>query len=439
LCYNSSTSLATLKIDILKHHQRRDGTYNVKILLTHQRKKTHIATAIYVSKEQITKKFDLKDPSLKDELNLKIKKYREIINGMDLIDNYTVKELSLFIQQKSARGVSGVDFIAFSKGHIEKLVAAGRNKTAARMLTAINAVCDFFGKRNVTAQEINYRFLISFEAYLRAGRIVKRKDQFGIERDKKLKPLSGTGLNAYFIALRTLFNAARTAYNNEDKGDILITHYPFQKYQIKKAAPAKKRNLGLETVRAIRDFQDTGSGKPRAASSFNRVTLGRDVFMLIFYLLGINTADLYAVTGIQNGRLTYNRKKTKGTSHNQSLISIKIPDEALPLLEKYKDPTSKRLFNFYMHYKTHDYFSIAVAKGLKVVSKGLKLEKNVTGYYARHSFATIARNDCRCSKDDIALAMNHSDGGHKVTDLYLAVSWDIVDEVQEKVLAELRK
>lgn len=430
--------MATLKIDILKHHQRRDGTYNVKILLTHQRKKTHIATSIYVSKEQITKKFDLKDPFLKDELNLKIKKYREIINGMENIDLYTAKELAAYIDGKAKRGNSGIDFIAFGRAHVEKLRKKGQNGNAANFQTAINTLVDFFGREKVLIQEINYKFLTAFEAYLKADRQLVRKDQLGKERKTMEKGLSGHGLNNYFINIRTLFNAARNQYNDEDKGEIVIGHYPFKKYRIKKAVTVKKRNLELRTVRAIRDFSDFGCGKPRAGTDFNRVDLGRDVFMIMFYLLGINTADLFIVLGIENGRLTYNRKKTKDNTYDQSLISIKISDEALPLIEKYKDPTGKRLFNFYHHYKNKEYFRTAAGKGLKVISEALKFDKNVTPVYARYSFATIARNDCRCSKDDIAMAMNHSDGGHKVTDLYLAVSWDIVDEVQRKVLAELR-
>lgn len=431
--------MATLKIDILKHHQRRDGTYNVKILLTHQRKKAHIATSIYVSKEQITKKFDLKDPFLKDELNLKIKKYREIINGMENTDLYTAKELATYIEGKAKRGNAGIDFIAFSRAHVEELRRKGKTSTASSLTTTLNGIIDYFGREKVAIQEINYKFLTDFEAYLKTERKISRKDQLGKERKTVEKGLAGHGLNSYFVNIRRLFNAARDQYNDEDKGEILIGHYPFKKYRIKKAVTANKRNLELKAVRAIRDFPDSGNEKPRQKSDFNRVTLGRDIFMLVFYLLGINTGDLYLVTGIKNGRLTYNRKKTKDNTHNQSLISIKIPDEALPLIEKYKDPTGKRLFVFHSHYKNKNYFSTAVGKGLKVVSEALNLETNVTGYYARYSFATIARNDCRCSKDDIAMAMNHSDGGHKVTDLYLAVSWDIVDEVQEKVLAALRK
>ena len=61
----------------------------------------------------------------------------------------------------------------------------------------------------------------------------------------------------------------------------------------------------------------------------------------------------------------------------------------------------------------------------------------ITFYWVRHSFASIARNDCRFSKDDVALALNHVDNGHSVTDIYIAKDWSIVDEVQAAVIATL--
>ena len=42
-------------------------------------------------------------------------------------------------------------------------------------------------------------------------------------------------------------------------------------------------------------------------------------------------------------------------------------------------------------------------------------------------------------KDDIAEALNHVDGEHKVTDIYIEKDWSIVDKVQSAVIAYIRK
>lgn len=64
---------------------------------------------------------------------------------------------------------------------------------------------------------------------------------------------------------------------------------------------------------------------------------------------------------------------------------------------------------------------------------------NITLYWARHTFANTARNVCRMSKDDVALALNHIDEGHRTTDIYISKDWKIVDDVQENVVRELTK
>jgi len=65
--------------------------------------------------------------------------------------------------------------------------------------------------------------------------------------------------------------------------------------------------------------------------------------------------------------------------------------------------------------------------------------KDLTLYWARHTFASTARNRCRLNKDDVSLALNHVDEGNRVTDIYIEKDWKIVDDVQKKVMRILRK
>jgi len=53
--------------------------------------------------------------------------------------------------------------------------------------------------------------------------------------------------------------------------------------------------------------------------------------------------------------------------------------------------------------------------------KGLRELTNLpelTLYWARHTFGTLARNECRMSVDDISEALNYIDNGHATTDIY---------------------
>lgn len=55
-------------------------------------------------------------------------------------------------------------------------------------------------------------------------------------------------------------------------------------------------------------------------------------------------------------------------------------------------------------------------------------------YAARHSWATIARNDADIDKYTVHTALNHVDEEMKTTDIYIKKSWDPIDRANRKVL-----
>lgn len=147
----------------------------------------------------------------------------------------------------------------------------------------------------------------------------------------------------------------------------------------------------------------------------------------------MNAVDFYYLAGkdVRNGRIDYNRVKTHGLRKDNAFISIKVIEEARPLLEKYLEKLSLR-------YSTYGILDTALSQGMKQ----LRILTGIPGatiYWARHTFATVARNTCRISKDDVALALNHVDDEHRTTDIYIEKDWSIVDEVQTKVIGLLRR
>jgi integrase len=243
----------------------------------------------------------------------------------------------------------------------------------------------------------------------------------------KHKGLSDISVIDYMRNIRLLFNAAMDEYNDEDKDEMKIIHYPFRKYKLKKLPDNNKRNLTIEQIRQIRDVADEKLIHERAI-------FARDIFMLSFYLVGANLVDLYESKRYQAGRIDYNRKKTKGRRHDKAFISIKVEPEALPLLEKYADKSGLHVFDFRSRYTTSHIFSSNVNKGLKIVAKACGITEPLSTYYARHSWATIARNKCNVSKDDIDLALNHVDQGLKMADAYIKKDWSRVDQANRAVL-----
>jgi integrase len=412
-------SMATVCVKILKHHLKADGTFNIKIRITHNRVKRYIETEHFVTIKQLTKKLTLKDPILEQTLNTLLVNYRmEISNLGEKLQFMTADQ----IRDHLARKDEVINFIAFCDEHIRWLRKQNRNGTASNQVTVRNSLVDFFKRGNISVMEITSSMLNGYERYLTSERELTRVNQLQKEVTTVKKGLSPSGLYNHMRDLRTLFNAAREHYNDDEIGIIKIPHYPFKKYKI--GTPPKTASRSLKNI-------DVRKLLTATTQTNSRAELAKELFTLSFMLCGINATDLYQCTkaNIRNCRLEYNRSKTKKRRKDSAFISIKIPKEAESLLNKY-------IGHLHERYCNPNGLDTALSKGMKQLCTIAGLS-NVTFYWARHSFASIARNECRLSKDDIALALNHVDNGHRVTDIYISKDWTIVDEVQAAVIATL--
>lgn len=455
--------MPTYKICVFKHQQRKDGTYPVSISLYWQGLFGYISTEYHVTSQQIRKinsvragkkvsSLELKDSFIISELNNRINtcKKNEVEKIGIRIYEYSAKELARYHEKELKQGTDpSIDFTDFSHKHCEKLISKDKKKTASGLLTAVNAMIDFCnGRKNIPITEINAKFLEKYCDYLKTERSITRINQFGKPVTTIRQPVSDIGVFDYLTAIRTLFNAAKKEYNDEDRGEIRIRHYPFKKFFPDKPKEPEKRVIGLEALRLLRDIKDETLTDKRAI-------LARDVFMISFYLAGMNLADIYHLQGrdYKKGRFTYCRQKTRDRRQDNALISIKVFPELLPSVEKYEDKTGPFVFSFADAYGNHETFQQNVNKGLKKVAEkvneGVKLQAKKEGtkpdenmllpedlstYYARFTFATIARNKCGISRDDIDLALNHVDQGLKMADRYIDKDWSLIDEVIRKVI-----
>ncbi len=413
--------MATVSAKVYEHHKKADGTYNVKICVHHKSERKFIDTNHFVVKKQLTKDYKIKDPFIADKVEQQLRDCRKIISELDdRLDYFTAEALRDYLRDQD----EDIDFLKFCNSHIENLKKAGRAGSAKNQSVVRNSLIDYFKRPSVSIKEINSNMLVTYERYLRSERTMTRHNQNGKPVIKTEKGLSDSGLYNHMRDLRTLFNAARELYNNEDLGIYRVKHYPFKKYKVGSPPLTKKRNNTLEQVLTIRDC---------VTEPDTRTELAKELYMLSFYLCGINAVDLYQITecDVRNGRLDYNRSKTRGKRKDNAFISIKIIDEAKPRLEKYLGKLSVR-------YSSSGYLNWSLSKGMEQLRKLTGIPE-LTLYWARHTFANTARNDCRMSKDDVALALNHVDEGNRTTDIYIAKDWKIVDDVQRKVIAELSK
>ncbi|MDN5288516.1 MAG: recombinase [Mucilaginibacter sp.] len=408
--------MATFGIRVFKHHEKKDGTFNVKIRITQERRSTYIDTSHFVTAKMLSKNYAVKDTFILKDLYGTLSDYREAVSRLGSKVNYMdADDIKSFLEKRSEK----IDFLAFCQQHIDLLVANDRSKTATGFRTVRYALIDFLGNKHLPAEEITPNLLMSFERFLRSPRQIKRINRFDKEVIIQSKGSTDAGVHNYMHDLRTLFNAARKYYNRPSLGIVPIQFSPFSEYQLPELTEIRKRNLTAEQLRGFIQFEPPESGRIRVAY---------DLFLLSFYMCGMNAVDFYNCGfEINDGGLEYERSKTKEKRKDRAFISIKVPEPAVPLIEKYKNHLTKM-------YSEIGNLNKALNNGLKVIGSTIGVP-DLSFYWGRHTFGNLARNKCRKSKDDVALALNHVDHGRRTTDIYLEKDWTIVDEVQEAVIA----
>ena len=423
--------MATVSWVVFKHHKKSDNTYNPKIRISHNRTSSYISTSIYTELVRFKRNSasgTITSEKIKEELDGLVREYRQIINEhQDVVNECeTSKDIVAMIERRKQR--KEIDFIEFARMFIEKTPNEG---TKTVKTTGINSLCHFLNHKNgnekLLIKDLTSRFLREYEAWLRQERyITVRQNKTAKQAYKTIKKsaLNDTGVHSYMGIIQSVFNAALLHFNDYEKGDIIITNDPFKVYTIPAVLEAKKRAVDVDIIRKIYNYSPVNKRK--------RTTMfTRDIYILSFLLAGMNAVDMLNCRMV-NGRIEYERQKTKDRRKDNAFISVYVHPLALPIINKYRDLSGKNLFDFYKRYSNVRNLTKGIHRGMRSLCEELGIDY-IQFYSARHSFATIARNECDISKDDISLCLNHS-SGKTVTDTYIKQDFLRIDKVINKVV-----
>lgn len=177
-------------------------------------------------------------------------------------------------------------------------------------------------------------------------------------------------------------------------GVIRESDYPFGrgKYQIKESS-GKKKALNKKQLKAIAEYSD-GS----MTTEFYR-----DLWLFIYFCNGLNVADLISLkfSDIQNGEISFIRKKTKDRTRNVKRIYAAITPEMYSIINKWGNDPKKSVYIFpflkpsdsaWEHEKKKINLTKLINKRMKMIGEKLNLGK-ITTYVARHTYATVLRNE----------------------------------------------
>ena len=408
--------MLTINTEVVRTKRQSNECFTIRLRFTLDRRMKRLSTSLFATPKDLTKDFKIKSSSpLKSKVERLIRDYQEKCSQLQIeLNNYTIEDIMDYLDGERQKQQT-IDFIKFSR----EWIASTTIKGAPNYTSALNALIRFIGKEELDVNLITLDFLENFKAFLNKEREARTKKL--VQQGKRVP--SNRSLSLYLVSIKKLFNEAKKKYNRKDKNLILIPNSPFEDFTIPKQEATRKRAISTDIIKKIwkLPYKDIKKGY-KATCRYN---LAKDCFILSFCLMGINSADLYNATEMKGNTITYYRTKTKDRRLDNAKMVVDIPKIVQPLIEKYRDNTGKRLFNFYQYYGDEKTFNKAINYGLKEIGSLLEVD-DLEYYAARHSWATIALNKVGIDKYIVHAALNHIDDSMKVTDIY--IERDFVNE-----------
>ena len=386
---------------------RKDGFWQVYIRVCVDRRLGYITTDKYVTNKGLSKTNEIIDPYVLQYCSSLIIEYNDRLNRKDT-SRWTVRQVVEYLRTADTE----LCFSEYARLHIDRMIDRGQERNARNYQLSLQHLERFCGTTRVMFDELT-------------SPTVNRWIQT-LELTKRAKEM-------YPVCMRQVFRAAVMEYNDYDNGLIRIKTNPWAKVKIPAADRTEKLAISPEMCREF-----FSAPLPESKMKSPLPEFGRDVAKMILCLAGINTIDLYDLRkeDYQDGRICYRRAKTRNVRRDEAYIEMRVEPILLPLFEKYKaDDNDPYLFNFHTRMTSSDSFNANVNTGLRKVCESMGMQKDewFSAYTFRHTWGTVAQNDCDATIDEVAFAMNHSNG-HAVTRGYIKLDFSPAWELNKKVI-----
>lgn len=395
--------MATLKA-IVKA-KMRNGMYNVYIRFTHNRQNSYMRTSWMVSDNGLSEdKKDVIDPFVIQQTSVLIDKYYKIINTVDTTE-WSASEVMNYVSDFG----KDISFSKYARKHIAKLINSGHERTSRNYKWGLKHMERFAETDNIMFSRLTSSFL-----------------------NRWIESLSETNRSKeqYPVCMREVYKAALRDFNDEELGVLKIKN-PWSNVKIPRSDVPEKRAIPASKLRA---FFNVLPDRSRFTNPLMEV--GQDVALISFCMCGLNSVDIFNAKKDQyvDGIFHYERQKTRFSRSDKGYFEVRVPEFLKPTFEKYlsRKANSPWLFNFHDRLSTSDSFCANVNRGIKQVWERIYPSYGPSLYAFRHSWATIAQNDCGASLNDVDFGLNHSI--NRMARVYLKIDYTPVWVLNEKVI-----
>lgn len=394
--------MSTVKT-VLRKTKLADGSYPIALRVSKDRKSKFFQTifrAFPNEWNQATGSFTSRNSNntQNNRLLLKFKdKALKILTDLEMEkSNFTLKDFENRFRIVSNPVQQNVFY--FWDEIIGEMISAGRTGNARANKDTFDSLHLFHKSTRLNFKEITPSFLYKYEVFLRS------------------RGGSDGGIGVRMRAIRALYNFAieRKIAKEED--------YPFKTYKVSKLKSKNlKKALKMEEILKIRDID---------LSKYPRFVDSRNYFIFSFYTRGMNFADMMKLEWkeIDQDKIYYTRSKTKGN------FRIKILPPVREILNYYKEFSIGTNYVFPIllknnltppqlenrKHKTLQRYN----KELKEIAEICEIDKPLSSYVARHSFANCLKQK-GVATDIISESMGHKN---------LAITQTYLKELDNSVL-----
>ena len=394
--------MTTFSIVIVPTKRLANGKHRIRIAVAHQAQTRYIATPFILDSISQLKKGRVVRHENAAQINLCLQRtinvYILILSSIKHANQLTCTQLIHSIQEEERKKYLTFDVIA--KEFLSTLQSESRIKSYKLYKTAISHFNRFLKKEHdIPLEQIRPSHIHQYQNFL------------------EKRELSSTTVRIYLTLIKVILNYAI-------KMDYI--HYKVHPFAACILPSSRIRNLDL-TVDELKSLRDVSLKE-------QNLLIVRDLFMLTYYLGGINLKDLLDYHFEENNLiLSYIRHKTYRTKHGENEIVFSIQPEAQQIISKYR--TDKGFLKFGPYESYNKVYSL-IYRYLTRIAREAGITSSISYYSARKSFAQHGYN-IGIQIETIEYCIGHSMKSNRPIGNYIRVMRSHADIAMRRIFDEL--
>lgn len=342
--------MVTLHLTVLTSRRNSAGKLPVLIALTSKRQVRYIKTGY-----EIDDIFQFEDGEvvcrkdariMNQRLNFVLSEYRDRLSSIHDADIYSCAQLKKILEG-GLKAEQPITIKEWMETRIEELRKDGRESYADMNCYTLKLIIDTIG--DVPIQCITPAIVLRFI--------------------KGISPLSPATQQMRLTHLKARINEAI------QEGLVKYDIHPFTGIKMPKPG-VKLLDITIDEFRRIKDLE----------TPHKRIGLARDLFLLSFYLCGMNLADIVEAD-FSKDEVNFIRKKTCRKKSGMNIVSFSIPPEARVIIKKYIKRNGKLDFGYDFSYRN---FQRYLNFCFKKLAEAVGITTSFSFYSARKTFSQFA-------------------------------------------------